>query len=156
MRGVLPVSKGHSCADKGEKQRWCNQARKTDHGRRLSPGPFHRCLHGKSCSRPWASPKSTDIAAQILPVIGKSLHTQLGNQLVNLLFTTNLTAFYANVLPPFLTQTLDRLDGVVACTPVGKGCMPVSLAQSLVVSLVWALLLGGISTYLFVKRDVRQ
>jgi ABC-type transport system involved in multi-copper enzyme maturation permease subunit len=97
-----------------------------------------------------------DIAAQILPVLGKSVHTLLGNQLVNLLFTTNLNAFYATSLPDFLAKTLDRLDGVIACNPVGKACTPVSSGQSLVVDLAWALILGGVSTYLFIKRDVLQ
>jgi ABC-type transport system involved in multi-copper enzyme maturation permease subunit len=97
-----------------------------------------------------------DIAAQILPVVGKSVHTLLGNQLVNLLFTTNLNAFYANSLPPFLAQKLDQLDGVIACNPVSNGCVTVSAGQSLLVVLIWALILGGVSTYLFIKRDVLQ
>lgn len=97
-----------------------------------------------------------DIAAQILPVLGKSVHTPLGNQIVNLLFTTNLNAFYATSLPDFLAKTLDRLDGVIACNPVGKACVPVSAGQSLVVVLLWALILGGVSTYLFIRRDVLQ
>ncbi len=55
-----------------------------------------------------------DIAAQILPVLGKALHTQLGTQIVQVLYTTNLNAFYADMLPTVLAQGLDRLDGVVA------------------------------------------
>lgn len=97
-----------------------------------------------------------DIAAQILPVLGKSLHTPLGNQLVNLLFTPNLNAFYANTLPAFLARGLDQLDGVIACTPAAQGCAAVSANQSLVVALVWALILIGVSTFLFIKRDVLQ
>ena len=97
-----------------------------------------------------------DIAAQILPVIGKSLHIPLGNQINNLLFTTNLNAFYANTLPVALARGLDNLDGVIACNLTNKTCLPVSPLQSLVVVLVWALVLGGVSTYLFVKRDVLQ
>jgi ABC-type transport system involved in multi-copper enzyme maturation permease subunit len=97
-----------------------------------------------------------DIAAQILPVIGKSLHILLGNQIVNLLFTTNLNAFYANALPMFLAKTLDQLDGVIACNPGVKGCTPVSTGQALAVELVWALILAGVSTYMFIKRDVLQ
>jgi len=88
-----------------------------------------------------------DIAAQILPVLAKSVHTQLGNQLVNLLFTTNLNAFYAHSLPTFLAKGLDQLDGVIASN---------TIAEALIVALVWALVLGGASTYLFIKRDVLQ
>jgi ABC-type transport system involved in multi-copper enzyme maturation permease subunit len=97
-----------------------------------------------------------DIAATILPVIGKSLHTALGNQLVNLLYTTNLDAFYANSLPTYLAKGLDQLDGVIACNLTSKACVPVNIGQSFIVPLVWALVLGGISTYLFIKRDVMQ
>jgi ABC-type transport system involved in multi-copper enzyme maturation permease subunit len=97
-----------------------------------------------------------DIAANILPVIGKTLHTPLGNQIVNLLFTTNLNAFYANSLPAFLAKGLDQLDGVIACNLSSKACVTVNTGQSFIVPLVWALVLGGISTYLFIKRDVMQ
>jgi ABC-type transport system involved in multi-copper enzyme maturation permease subunit len=97
-----------------------------------------------------------DIAAQILPVVGKSVHTLLGNQIVNLLFTPNLNAFYAGSLPSFLAKTLDQLDGVIACNPVSKGCVAVGMGQSFLVALVWAVILGGVSTYLFIKRDVLQ
>ncbi len=97
-----------------------------------------------------------DIAAQILPALGKAVHTPLGNQVVNLLYTTNLNAFYANTLPVFLAKGLDRLDGVIACNPVAKGCVTVGVTQSLVVPLIWVLVLGGVSTYLFIKRDVLQ
>lgn len=85
-----------------------------------------------------------------------SVHTLLGNQIVNLLFTTNLNAFYADSLPSYLAKTLDQLDGVIACNPVNTSCVPVSVGQSLLVVLVWALVLGGVSTYLFIKRDVLQ
>jgi hypothetical protein len=91
-----------------------------------------------------------------LPVIGKSLHTPLGNQIVNLLFTTNLDAFYANSLPAFLAKGLDQLDGVIACNLTSKACVPVNIGQSFIVPLLWALVLGGISTYMFIKRDVMQ
>jgi ABC-type transport system involved in multi-copper enzyme maturation permease subunit len=37
-----------------------------------------------------------------------------------------------------------------------SGCVPVSAGQALLVVLVWALVLGGISTYMFIKRDVLQ
>lgn len=100
-----------------------------------------------------------DIAAQILPVLGKSLHTLLGNQLVNLLFTPNLNAFYSNTLPAFLSRGLDQLDGVIACNPIGapgSACVPVSMTQSLMIALTWALMLISVSTVLFVKRDVLQ
>ena len=97
-----------------------------------------------------------DIAAQILPVIGKSLHTTLGNQIVNLLYTTNLNALYADSLPAFLAKGLDRLDGVIACNPVTKGCVPVSSPQALIAVLLWALILAGVSTVLFLRRDVLQ
>ena len=97
-----------------------------------------------------------DIAANILPVIGKTLHTPLGNQIVNLLFTTNLNAFYANSLPAFLAKGLDQLDGVIACNLSSKACVTVNTGQSFIVPLAWALVLGGISTYLFIKRDVMQ
>lgn len=97
-----------------------------------------------------------DIAAQVLPALGKAVHTPLGNQVVNLLYTTNLNAFYANMLPAFLAKGLDRLDGVIACNLVDKGCVSVDIAQSLIVPLIWALVLAGISTYLFITRDVLQ
>lgn len=97
-----------------------------------------------------------DIAAQILPVVGTSLHTALGHQIVTLLFTPNLNAFYKETLPPFLAATLDQLDGVIACNPVGQACVPVSAGHTLLVSLAWASLLGGISTILFLRRDVLQ
>lgn len=99
-----------------------------------------------------------DIAAQILPVVGKSVHTALGHQIVSILFTPNLNAFYANTLPNFLAATLDQLDGVIACnTSSGAGvCAPASAGQAFVVTLIWAVILGGVSTYLFIKRDVLQ
>lgn len=97
-----------------------------------------------------------DIAAQILPVVGKSIHLPLGYQINQLLFTTNINAFYANTLPHALARGLDNLDGVIACTPMTSGCVPVSAGQALLVVLVWALVLGGISTYMFIKRDVLQ
>jgi len=97
-----------------------------------------------------------DIGAQILPVLGKSVHTPLGNQIVNLLYTTNLNAFYANTLPTYLARGLDQLDGVIACNQVTRGCVTVGTLQSLIVPLIWALVLGGASTYLFIKRDVLQ
>lgn len=97
-----------------------------------------------------------DIAAQILPVLGKSLHTPLGNQLVTLLFTPNLNAFFANTLPTFLAKGLDQLDGVIACTPTAKACVTVGAGQSLLVPLLWGMVLCGVSTYLFIKRDVLQ
>ncbi len=97
-----------------------------------------------------------DIAAQILPVLGKALHTQLGTQIVQVLYTTNLNAFYADMLPTVLAQGLDRLDGVVACGPVGNACVVMNPTQSLLVTLVWGLVLAGVSTVLFLKRDVLQ
>ncbi len=97
-----------------------------------------------------------DIAAQILPVIGKSIHLPLGYQINQLLFTTNINAFYANALPHALAKGLDNLDGVIACTPMTGSCTPVSAGQALLVVLVWALVMGGISTYMFIKRDVLQ
>lgn len=97
-----------------------------------------------------------DIAAQILPALGKAVHTQLGNQVVNLLYTTNLNAFYAHSLPAFLARGLDTLDGVIACNVTSSGCVMVGTTQSLLVPLVWALVLGSVSTYLFIKRDVLQ
>jgi ABC-type transport system involved in multi-copper enzyme maturation permease subunit len=97
-----------------------------------------------------------DIAAQILPALGKAVHTQLGNQVVNLLYTTNLNAFYAHSLPAFLARGLDKLDGVIACNVTSSGCVTVGTTQSLLVPLVWALVLGSVSTYLFIKRDVLQ
>lgn len=97
-----------------------------------------------------------DIAAQILPVLGKALHTQLGTQVVRLLYTANLNAFYADMLPPFLAQGLDRLDGVVACTPVGTACVTSGPLQAFLIPLVWGLVLAGFSTWLFLKRDVLQ
>jgi ABC-type transport system involved in multi-copper enzyme maturation permease subunit len=97
-----------------------------------------------------------DIAAQILPVVGKSIHSPLGNQIVSLLFTPNLNAFYASSLPDFLARTLDQLDGVIACTPTATVCVPVNTQHALIVVLVWALVLGGVSTFLFIKLDVRQ
>lgn len=97
-----------------------------------------------------------DIAAQILPVLGRALHTQLGTQIVSVLYTTNLNAFYADMLPTLLAQGLDRLDGVVACTPVDGACIAASPTQSLLVTLVWGLVLAGVSTVLFLKRDVLQ
>ncbi|HLI89959.1 MAG TPA: ABC transporter permease [Ktedonobacteraceae bacterium] len=97
-----------------------------------------------------------DIAAQILPVIGRSIHSQTGNQIVTFLFTPNLNAFYANFLPGFLSSTLNRLDGVIACTPAGAGCVPVTTLHALIVVLVWALILWTISTILFIRRDVLQ
>lgn len=95
-----------------------------------------------------------DIAAQILPVVGKSVHTALGNQIVNLLFTPNLNAFYAQTLPPFLASKLDQLDGVIACHPLGATCVNVSATHALIVTLIWAAILAGISTMLFLKQDV--
>ncbi len=98
-----------------------------------------------------------DIAAQIIPVIGKSLHVvPLSDFVNNLLFTTNLNAFYANTLPKFLASGLDQLDGVIACNTTAKACHMVSTGQSFLVPLIWALVLGGISVYLFIKRDVLQ
>lgn len=98
-----------------------------------------------------------DIAAQIIPVIGKSLHVvSLSDFVNNILFTTNLNAFYARSLPKFLASGLDRLDGVIACNTTAKACVTVNMGQAFLVPLVWALILGGVSVYLFMKRDVLQ
>ena len=97
-----------------------------------------------------------DIAAQILPVLGSALHTQLGTQMIEVLYTTNLNAFYADMLPPLLAQGLDRLDGVVACTPVGTACVTTGPVQAFLIPLIWGLALAGISVFLFLKRDVLQ
>lgn len=97
-----------------------------------------------------------DIAAQILPLLGQSVHTPLGQQLVNILFTPNLNAFYSNSLPPFLARGLDQLDGVIACTPGATSCLPVGIAHALIVALIWGLVLALVSTFLFIKRDVLQ
>ena len=69
---------------------------------------------------------------------------------------TNLNAFYAHSLPAFLAKGLDTLDGVIACNVTSSGCVTVGTTQSLLVPLVWALVLGSVSTYLFIKRDVLQ
>lgn len=95
-----------------------------------------------------------DIAAQILPVVGRSVHTNLGNQFVNILFTPNLNALYYHTLPIFLSSKLDQLDGVIACNPAAVGCVPVSVMHALVVTFVWAAVLIGVSTYLFLTQDV--
>ncbi len=98
-----------------------------------------------------------DIGAQILPVIGHSLHTPLGYWINEVLFTTNLNAFYANSLPAILARGLDQLDGVIACSPSGTiACTTVSIGQAFLVVIVWGVVLAGISTYLFIKRDVLQ
>lgn len=97
-----------------------------------------------------------DIAAQILPVVGKAVHTDLGNQIVSLLYTPNMNAFYANMLPGYLAKSLDQLDGVIACNPVAQTCVTVDITHALIVDLVWVLILGGVSVYLFIKRDVLQ
>jgi ABC-type transport system involved in multi-copper enzyme maturation permease subunit len=97
-----------------------------------------------------------DIAAQILPVLGSSVHTPLGQQLVNILFTPNLNAFYASTLPPILARGLDQLDGVIACTHTATSCVAVGPTQAIVVNLVWALVLAGVSALLFIKRDILQ
>jgi hypothetical protein len=60
------------------------------------------------------------------------------------------------ILPAFLAKGLDQLDGVIACNLTSKACVTVNTGQSFIVPLVWALVLGGISTYLFIKRDVMQ
>jgi hypothetical protein len=67
---------------------------------------------------------------------------------------TNLNAFYAHSLPAFLARGLDTLDGVIACNVTSSGCVTVGTTQSLLVLLVWVL--GSVSTYLFIKRDVLQ
>jgi ABC-type transport system involved in multi-copper enzyme maturation permease subunit len=95
-----------------------------------------------------------DFAARILPVVGRSIHSLPGNQIVSLLFTPNLNAFYANSLPSFLAGTLDQLDGTIACTPAGTSCVPVTTLHALIVALVWALVLWAISTILFMWRDI--
>lgn len=98
-----------------------------------------------------------DIGAQILPVIGNSLHTLLGRQINELLFTTNLNAFYANSLPAILARGLDTLDGVIACSPSSAtACTTVSAGQALLVAAIWGLVLAVVSTIMFIKRDVLQ
>jgi hypothetical protein len=86
----------------------------------------------------------------------KSLHTPPGNQIGNLLYSTNLNPFYVDSLPAFLAKGLDRLDEVIACNPVARGCVPMSSPQALIVVLLWALILAGVSTVLFLRRDVLQ
>ncbi len=98
-----------------------------------------------------------DIAAQILPAVGASVHSPIGHDLVRLMFTPNVNALYAAGLPPYLRATLDRLDGVIACNPVGTHvCSQVGLAQALPVALLWMLVLGLAGVVLFVRRDVKE
>ena len=99
----------------------------------------------------------SDIAAQILPVVGTSVHSPIGHDLVRLMFTPNLNALYASSLPPYLRATLDKLDGVIACNPVGThACTDVGLAHALPVALAWMLFLGLVATFLFIRRDVTE
>ena len=98
-----------------------------------------------------------DIGAQILPVIGNSLHTLLGHWINELLFTTNLNAFYANSLPHILARGLDTLDGVIACSPSSATvCTTVNAGQALLVAAIWGLVFAVVSTVMFIKRDVLQ
>ena len=98
-----------------------------------------------------------DIAARIIVAVGGAAHTAPGNLIVSLLFTPNLNAFYAHSLPSFLSAALNQLDGVIACGALGAMCSaPAGPVHAVLVSLVWALMLGGTSVYLFVRRDVQQ
>jgi ABC-type transport system involved in multi-copper enzyme maturation permease subunit len=98
-----------------------------------------------------------DIAAQILPVVGASVHSPIGHDLVRWMFTPNVNALYARSLPPHLRTTLDRLDGVIACNPMGAhSCTDVGLAQALPVAALWMLVLGLAGVLLFARRDVKE
>lgn len=99
----------------------------------------------------------SDIAAQILPVVGASVHSFIGYDLVRLMFTPNVNAVYAATLPPYLRATLDKLDGVIACNPVTTPvCRDVGLAQAAPVAAAWVLVLAVAATALFVRRDVTE
>ena len=97
-----------------------------------------------------------DIAAQILPVVGASVHTDLGHQIVALLFTPNLNAFYAGTLPHTLSAGLDQLDGVIACQTLHTACVTVGVGQAFIVTFIWGAILTAIASYLFITRDVLQ
>lgn len=99
-----------------------------------------------------------DAVAQILHVVSRSAHWARGYQIVNVLFTPNLNAVYANTLPSSLAKTLDHVDGVIACDAAVKAhtCIPVTNEHALLVSLVWMLVLGVVSTFLFLIRDARK
>ncbi len=98
-----------------------------------------------------------DIAAQILPVVGASVHSLIGRDLVRLMFTPNVNALYAASLPHHLRATLDRLDGVIACNPVGAHtCTEVGIAHAIPVAVVWMLVLGVVGVVLFARRDVKD
>jgi hypothetical protein len=73
------------------------------------------------------------------------------------MFTPNVNALYARSLPPHLRTTLDRLDGVIACNPMGAhSCTDVGLAQALPVAALWMLVLGLAGVLLFARRDVKE
>ncbi|QBD80904.1 hypothetical protein EPA93_35025 [Ktedonosporobacter rubrisoli] len=97
-----------------------------------------------------------DIIAPLLPAIGRSLHSRLGNQIMPFLLEPNLNAFYAHWLPPNLQREFGRIDGVLACSMTSKGCVPVDLRHAMLVAVAWGLLLFLASIILFVKRDVKQ
>lgn len=99
----------------------------------------------------------SDIAAQILPVVGASIHSAIGYDLVRVMFTPNVNALYAASLPPYLRATLDKLDGVIACNPVAAhACSDVGLGHAVPVAVAWMLCLAVIGTFLFVRRDVTE
>ena len=99
----------------------------------------------------------SDIAAQILPVVGASVHSPIGHDLVRLMFTPNVNALYARSLPPYLRATLDKLDGVIACNPVSaRACTDVGLAHAVPIALAWVLCLTVPAAILFVRRDVTE
>lgn len=99
----------------------------------------------------------SDIAAQILPVVGRSVHSTVGLGIVRMMFTPNVNALYAATLPPYLRATLDKLDGVIACNPMpASTCTDVGPGHALAVTLLWMLCLCFVAAVLFVRRDVTE
>jgi ABC-type multidrug transport system ATPase subunit len=50
----------------------------------------------------------------------------------------------------------ERSKDRYSTNPVSKGCLPVGMGQAFSIALVWVLILAGVSTYLFITRDVLQ
>lgn len=97
-----------------------------------------------------------DLLARWLPMMGAPLQTNAGLQIVALLFTPNLNAFYEDILPPQLAAMVTPFSGVVACNPTAGTCRTSSAGEALLVCLVWAMLLSIVSIYLVARRDVLQ
>lgn len=90
-----------------------------------------------------------DFGAHVLPIVSHEVHSPTWTTLVSYLYTPNLNALFNHALPPAMAREMDLLDGVL---PVPLPSVDMALA----VAGIYTLILLGVSSWLFIERDVTQ